>query len=99
MENVHFTGLSIAISTFLVIGLFHPIVIKVEYYFGVRLWWIFLLAGIAFIVGSMLMASHSFFDSWRARSFLPVEHRRVVRAEATREEGLVSYEPQEKGGV
>ena len=57
MENVHFTGLSIAISTFLVIGLFHPIVIKVEYYFGVRLWWIFLLAGIAFIVGSMLMAN------------------------------------------
>ena len=57
MENIHFTGLSIAISTFLVIGLFHPIVIKVEYYFGVRLWWIFLLAGIAFIVGSMLTAN------------------------------------------
>ena len=57
MENIHLTGLSIAVSTFLVIGLFHPIVIKMEYYFGVRLWWIFLLAGIAFIIGSMLIAN------------------------------------------
>ena len=30
---------------------------------------------------------------------MSVEHRRDVRTEATREEGLVSYEPQEKGGV
>ena len=43
MENIHLTGLSIAVSTFLAIGLFHPIVIKMEYYFGVRLWWIFFL--------------------------------------------------------
>ena len=57
MENIHLTGLSIAVSTFLVIGLFHPIVIKMEYYFGVRLWWIFLLAGIAFITAGIVMLS------------------------------------------
>lgn len=43
----HLLGLSIGLMTFLVIGLFHPVVIKCEYYFGTRCWWWFLLLGIA----------------------------------------------------
>ena len=43
----HFEGLLIGLATFLIIGVFHPLVIKGEYYFGVRCWWAFLLAGIA----------------------------------------------------
>lgn len=54
---LHFTGIIIAVSTFLIIGLFHPIVIKVEYYWGTRPWWIFLLSGIAFIVAALLVAN------------------------------------------
>ena len=50
---MHFTGLIIAVTTFLVIGLFHPIVIKSEYHFGTRCWWVFALAGIAFIAVSL----------------------------------------------
>ena len=46
-------GLIIAVTTFLVIGIFHPIVIKSEYYFGVKCWWAFLISGIAFIVASL----------------------------------------------
>lgn len=57
MHDLYFNGLIIAVSTFLIIGLFHPIVIKVEYYFGSRLWWVFLLAGIAFIVAAMFVAN------------------------------------------
>jgi len=30
--DFYFTGIIIAVSTFLIIGIFHPIVIKVEYY-------------------------------------------------------------------
>lgn len=44
--ELHFTGIIIAICTFLIIGLFHPLVIKTEYYTGTRLWWVFLLLGI-----------------------------------------------------
>lgn len=46
IETYNLTGLLIGVSTFLIIGLFHPIVIKCEYYFGTRCWWVFLLLGI-----------------------------------------------------
>lgn len=52
---MNFTGLIIGIATFLIIGLFHPIVIKAEYYLGTKCWWMFALAGIIFIVLSILI--------------------------------------------
>ena len=55
---MNYSGLVIAVITFLVIGVFHPIVIKGEYYFGTRCWWVFLLAGIAFIVASLLVSDN-----------------------------------------
>lgn len=45
---MNFTGIIIGLATFLAIGLFHPIVIKAEYYLGTRCWWMFLVAGILF---------------------------------------------------
>ena len=53
--ELHYTGIIIGISTFLIIGLFHPLVIKGEYYFGVKCWWVFMLAGIASITGSLFV--------------------------------------------
>ncbi|MDR2886204.1 MAG: DUF4491 family protein [Rikenellaceae bacterium] len=49
------TGLAIGIATFLIIGLFHPLVIKGEYYFGVQIWWAFLALGIGAGVASVLL--------------------------------------------
>lgn len=59
---MNFTGIIIGISTFLIIGLFHPIVIKAEYYWGTRSWWVFLILGIvtgcvALIVESVMLSS------------------------------------------
>lgn len=54
---MNFEGLAIGISTFLVIGLFHPIVIKAEYHFGVRVWWVFLLLGLICATLSLFMTS------------------------------------------
>lgn len=54
---MHIEGLVIGVCTFLIIGLFHPIVIKTEYWFGVRVWWVFLLLGIAGVVGSLLVSN------------------------------------------
>ena len=48
-------GLLVGLLTFLIIGLFHPLVIKGEYYFGVKCWWAFLLAGIVCVVFSVMV--------------------------------------------
>lgn len=53
---MYFQGLIIAVITFLSIGVFHPIVIKAEYYYGTRCWWVFLLAGLLFIAASLFIA-------------------------------------------
>lgn len=45
---MNFTGIIVGLATFLIIGVFHPIVIKAEYYFGAGCWWVFLLLGILF---------------------------------------------------
>ena len=33
---MHFNGIIVGLATFLIIGVFHPIVIKAEYHFGKR---------------------------------------------------------------
>lgn len=50
---MNITGVLIGAAAFLCIGVFHPIVIKAEYYLGVRCWWLFLLLGIGCIVASL----------------------------------------------
>lgn len=45
---MNFNGLITGLATFIIIGLFHPIVIKAEYHFGKRCWWFFALAGLIF---------------------------------------------------
>ncbi|MBO5780204.1 MAG: DUF4491 family protein [Muribaculaceae bacterium] len=54
---MYFQGIIIAVCTFLVIGFFHPIVIKTEYHFGTRPWWIFLIVGIACVVGALFISN------------------------------------------
>ena len=57
MDMINFDGLLIGIATFLIIGLFHPVVVKAEYYWGTKCWWIFLVLGIAGTVASLLVES------------------------------------------
>lgn len=54
---MNLNGLLVGLATFLIIGLFHPLVIKAEYYLGVRCWWIFALTGVLFAVLSVFTAS------------------------------------------
>ena len=52
---MNFTGIIVGLATFLIIGVFHPIVVKAEYYLGTGCWWMFLLAGIIFGAISLLV--------------------------------------------
>lgn len=55
MDISTFAGLGIGLATFLIIGLFHPVVVKAEYWWGTRSWWIFLVLGVGGVVASMLV--------------------------------------------
>lgn len=54
---MYYEGIIIAVATFLIIGLFHPIVIKSEYYWGVKCWPLFALVGGALLVWSLFIAN------------------------------------------
>lgn len=51
------SGIIIGVGTFLIIGLLHPVIIKYQYYFGIKQWWIFLIGGIICIASSFFAKS------------------------------------------
>jgi hypothetical protein len=53
---MYFTGLLLGLCTFVIIGVFHPIVIKMEYYTGTRLWWLFLVFGLGGCAGALVVS-------------------------------------------
>lgn len=58
IETYHLMGVIIGIMAFLIIGVFHPLVIKGEYYFGTRCWWVFALMGIAGLVAAIVWSDN-----------------------------------------
>ncbi len=87
LAQYNLTGLVIGGATFLIIGLFHPLVIKSEYYFGVRCWWAFLLSGAAATVASVVVGDlfwSTLLAVWGASSFWSIgelfeQRRRVAK--------------------
>ena len=56
LQTYHLLGLAIGLCTFLIIGLFHPVVIKCEYYFGTRCRWWFLVLGTLMLAAAIVVA-------------------------------------------
>ena len=52
---MNFNGIIIGAAVFLSIGICHPLVIKMEYQWGRRCWWVWLVAGLAFCVLSLFV--------------------------------------------
>ncbi len=52
---MNFNGVVIGAAAFLVIGLFHPIVIKAEFHFGKKIWPAFFALGVTAIVISLFV--------------------------------------------
>ena len=84
LTDYDLTGLVIGICTFLIIGIFHPIVIKSEYYWGTRCWWVYLIAGILGVIGavwvdnilvSSLLGVFSFSSFWGIKELFEQEQR------------------------
>ncbi|MBQ7559543.1 MAG: DUF4491 family protein [Synergistaceae bacterium] len=52
---MNYSGIIIGIFAFLITGIFHPIVIKCEYYFSEKIWPLFLIAGLACAFFSLIV--------------------------------------------
>ncbi len=52
---MNWQGILIGISAFLIIGIFHPIVIKGEYYFSKKIWPVFLVVGLISISATLFI--------------------------------------------
>ena len=77
-------GLVTGLATFLIIGLFHPVVIKCEYYFGVGCWWWFLVLGVltaaasvmvSDVLGSTVLGVVAFSSFWTIREIFDQRER------------------------
>ena len=47
---MNFSGIIVGAAVFFSIGIFHPITIKLEYYFGRKGWWAFFIMGLIFTI-------------------------------------------------
>ena len=52
---MNFAGILLGAAAFLLIGVFHPIVIKSEYHWGKKCWWVFAIAGAVCTIVSLLI--------------------------------------------
>lgn len=84
LDIINFDGLIIGIATFLIIGLFHPVVVKAEYYWGTGCWWIFLILGIvgtgvSLLVNNVLISAicgvFAFSSFWAIKEVFKQEER------------------------
>lgn len=57
LENLNFYGIALGAVSFLIIGIFHPLVIKGEYYFGTKIWLAFLCVGLGASIFSLMIES------------------------------------------
>lgn len=84
---MNYTGVLVGLATFLLIGLFHPLVIKAEYYMGKKSWWLFFILGVitlAFSLSvsneyvSILLGVVSFSSFWSILEIFE-QHKRVQK--------------------
>ena len=66
---MNYDGIILGLASFITIGIFHPIVIKSEYYFGVKCWPAFLIAGIGSCAGSLLTGNTYISVFWGVLGF------------------------------
>ncbi len=52
---MNFVGIIVGASVFFIIGICHPVTIKLEYHLGLNGCWVFLIAGLLFAVASLFL--------------------------------------------
>jgi len=91
LENINYSGPLIGLMAFFAIGLFHPIVVKIEYHFGRRVWLALLfigltLLGVSVFLSNILATIVGVFGAGLIWSSFEVrwQHERVLKGQAKR---------------
>ena len=66
---MNYTGIIIGAAVFLIIGICHPIVIKLEYHLGRNSWWIMFAAGLVLAAVSLFVNQSMLSTIFGAASF------------------------------
>ncbi len=88
---MNYQALLIGIVAFLTIGIFHPIVVKLEYYFGKKIWWAIFFPGLLLLSASLFTRSYlsiilgivAFGCFWTTVELF-FQHNRVLKGQAKR---------------
>ena len=81
---MNINGIVVGAAVFVIIGICHPVVIKMEYYWGKKSWWVLALAGLCFVVlslfvgslvGSTILGAAAFSCFWGIHEILAQEMR------------------------
>ena len=84
---MNINGIIVGMAVFLIIGICHPIVIKMEYLWGKQSWWVLALAGailagvslfVADMVGSTILGAAAFSCFWGIHEIL-IQEKRVLK--------------------
>lgn len=84
---MNFSGIIVGVAVFFIIGICHPIVIKMEYYWSKRSWWVLALSGVLFsalslfldgIIPSTIAGAAAFSCFWGIHELL-FQETRVLR--------------------
>ncbi len=87
LMNMSIEGIIVGAAVFLIIGICHPLVIKMEYHWGKKSWWVLALAGLVFAaislfvgntVGSTILGAAAFSCFWGISEIIAQE-KRVLR--------------------
>ncbi len=99
MEHINWQGFLIGLAAFIMIGVFHPIVAKMEYHLSKRSWWMLFFPGVACLAGSvffssltsMLLGALAFSFFWSTLEIF-MQHERVLKGRAKRNPKRTDYD-------
>lgn len=96
---MNFQGIVIGLVSFFVIAIFHPIVIKSEYYIGKKIWPVFLAVGVIFIILSLFIENITLSTALSITGFSSLwSIHEIIEQEERVKKGWFPYNPNKNKG-
>lgn len=57
IETLYYTGFVIGVASFVITGICHPLVVKMEYRYGKQSWWWLIVPGVVLLIWSLFVTT------------------------------------------